>query len=425
MKQPQTFDSQNLREDFLDELIQRCLLAREATRTELDSDQYLSMRVSAYQNQCMREAHYRKTIEPQIKITESDIQEAYPFTQDQRRIRHLFTETRAAADSLYQQLKEGVPFENLAEEVFADTDLAEKGGDLGWIQWAQMEYNLGMAAFRQKLNEYSSPVQSQYGWHIIQVLDYKKNPLITRHEYELHCRKAEALLKSDQMAAEMIRNLMQNADIKVYPRIMKPVGEQLSLQLKRKPSSWDIMNEMQLSNAEVIRIRTGLREMQNEILAEVNGEPLTVGEFICDLPFVPYDALYRSYKSAMDFVFRDVAITKKARAMGLDRSEDVRRKTQLYQEYLLQLNMRKRLIRNVRVTEAEITSYYQEKQSSQFKNCPFDSVKLYIRNELLKEKRRQAVPEYIQNRFAGIKIEKYPERIHAYYESVYHPSSDP
>jgi hypothetical protein len=162
--------------------------------------------------------------------------------------------------------------------------------------------------------------------------------------------------------------------------------------------------------------------LRNEKIAEVNGQSLTVGEFVAALSFVPYDALYKSYKSALDFVFRDMVITREAKSMALDRSEDVRQKTRLYTEYMLQSKIRRALIRNVKVTEEEVRMAYREKEISQFQNIPFDSVKSYLQKELLKEKKRQAVPEFIQEKLSRVILEKYPERIHAFYDSVYRRS---
>jgi len=424
IKQPRIFDSEQLREEFLDELIQRRILAQQARRLKLDSDEYLQTRINAYRDKCLRDAHYLKVISPQIQISEADIEEAYQFTQEQRRIRHLFTETREEADSLFQLLKSGTDFKDLAREVFKDAVLADNGGDLGWVDWAQMEYNLAMTAFRQPLDKISEPVHSQYGWHIIQVTDYRKNPLITRQQYELHRRKAKSLLEQkigDRMAAEQLQSLMENTKITVFPKVMKPVGEALEAQLKRKPSRWDAMHEMQLSDTEVHAIQTSLWDRRDEKIGEVNGRTLTVGAFISALSFVPYDVACRSFKSALDFVFRDVAITQEAESMGLQRSDSVKLKTALYKEYMLQAKVRKILIKNVDVTDEEVRNIYNSK--SRFQNIPYDSVKTYIRKERIKEKRRQIIPRFVREQLNGIRVEKYPERIHAYYDSVYNSAS--
>lgn len=422
VKQPGTFDSPELRENFLDELITRRILSTEAEAMGLHRDEKLKYRIEAYRNKCMRGAHYERVIRSQIHIDETDVAEAYLFTQEKRRIRHLFAETREQADSLYRLLKSGAPFDSLAAGVFHDPALSGNGGDLGWVDWSQLDYEMAMTSFRQKVNAYSEPVRSRWGYHIVQVTDTRKNPLITRQQYEAEKNKARALLENkigDFRAQCMLETMMDDVKIQVFPRIMQAVGDQLALQLDRSPSAMDAMNEMQLSDAEVLKLQTSLWDMRREALARIDGKSFTVGEFISALTFVPYDAVVQSYRSALNFAFRDFVLTERAKAMHLDRDREVRLKTGLYREYMLQSGLRKRLVQNAAADTVEIRKAWDEARETRFRNMPFDSVKTYIGKELLKEKRREAVPRYIRNILAGTDVKLYPERIHEYYDAVY------
>lgn len=422
IKQPTIFDSKKLREEFLDELIQRQLLAEQARKMTMDSDERLKYRINAYQDKCLREAHYQKVIKPGIAINEEDIEQAYQFSQEQRHIRHLFCETEERADSLYQLLQQGIPFESVAQLVFKDTAMVNSSGDLGWVNWEQMEYDLAMAAFRQPLFKYSKPLRSQFGYHILQVIDYKKNPLITRQQYLLHRKKAKLVLESkigDKIAGEYIRKMMENVTIQVRPAVMKRVGERLVKILNRKPSPLDQMKPMQLSEAELVQLETNLWDNRHDILAEIDGRGLRVGEFISALTYVPYDAIYQSYKTALDFVFRDFVLTQEAKDMGLDNSSEVKLKTKLYDEYLLQSKLRRQVVRDITVNEDEIRTYYQANQATKYSNVSYDSVKNFIREQLLINKRQEAIANYIMQLSSNLEIKKYPELIHAYYDSLY------
>ena len=183
MKKPNMKDSKKQREEFLDDLIASRILAEEARKSGLDTIEQTAYRVAGYKKKTAGEVHYSKVIQPKIKYTEDDVEEAYMFTQEKRRVSHLFFKDSLKAAEAYQKLMNGFPFSEMAKITFEDTTLANNGGDLGLLDWNQMEYDLAQTAFRAKLNEISKPVKSFFGYHIIKVTGFEKRPLITRQEY--------------------------------------------------------------------------------------------------------------------------------------------------------------------------------------------------------------------------------------------------
>jgi len=101
IKKPDAFDSPEFREKFLDELIASRLLAQEAEKRGYYDDEKLQYKVAAYKNKALREAHFEAVIRPQFSITEEDVQETYIFLQEERKISHLFTNTKREIDSVY------------------------------------------------------------------------------------------------------------------------------------------------------------------------------------------------------------------------------------------------------------------------------------------------------------------------------------
>ena len=85
--------------------------------------------------------------------------------------------TKAEAEkqvrNLYQQLKAGKNFEELAKQYSVDLTSAANGGDLGWIKPGETVSEFEKAMDKLSPNEISQPVQSTFGWHIIQVLARK------------------------------------------------------------------------------------------------------------------------------------------------------------------------------------------------------------------------------------------------------------
>ena len=86
-------------------------------------------------------------------------------------------ELKARIDSLYQRVKAGDDFGELAKKHSQDPGSARQNGDLPWFGSGQMIPEFEKAAFSlNNPGDYSEPVRSAVGWHIIQLLE--KRPLV-------------------------------------------------------------------------------------------------------------------------------------------------------------------------------------------------------------------------------------------------------
>ncbi len=90
-------------------------------------------------------------------------------TPASRTVRHILVSSKSLADKLETQLKKGADFAALAKKYSKDTTSAKAGGKLT-ITKGQTVKPFEDAAFSLKVDQISSPVHSQYGWHIIQAL---------------------------------------------------------------------------------------------------------------------------------------------------------------------------------------------------------------------------------------------------------------
>lgn len=85
---------------------------------------------------------------------------------------------RQVRDSI---LKGELEFEMAAERYSADVATKSDGGNLGWFNKGKLVPEFENAAFKLQQGELSLPIETPFGYHIIQTLEKKENSINTRH----------------------------------------------------------------------------------------------------------------------------------------------------------------------------------------------------------------------------------------------------
>jgi len=119
----------------------------------------------------------------EYQLLQEKVQEAItadvPRTETQVWARHILVADEAIAQVIIDKLKAGEDFAKLAQESSTDTGSAANGGDLGWFGKGAMVPEFETAAFSlEETGDYTTtPVQSQFGYHIIQLIAKQDRPL--------------------------------------------------------------------------------------------------------------------------------------------------------------------------------------------------------------------------------------------------------
>ncbi len=111
------------------------------------------------------------------------------------------TEIKKKAEDVLAQAKKGANFEELAKKYSEDPGSKDKGGDLGWIIEGQTVPEFQKAAFSLNKGQISDLVKTQYGFHIIKVLDKETAHTKPFDEVKDSIRTPLLLQKVDQQAA--------------------------------------------------------------------------------------------------------------------------------------------------------------------------------------------------------------------------------
>jgi parvulin-like peptidyl-prolyl isomerase len=130
-----------------------------------------------------------------------------PDMEDQVWAHHILVADKETAEEVLGRLKEGDDWEELAAEYSEDEYSKDRGGDLGWFTYGMLVPEFADVAFNTPVDEISDPVETSYGWHLIQVLGHEERPI---NDYALEQAVQRAF--SDWMIAETEKadiNIMQ------------------------------------------------------------------------------------------------------------------------------------------------------------------------------------------------------------------------
>lgn len=109
-----------------------------------------------------------------VEATEEEIQAKYDAQKTEVNARHILVEDEATANEVKQKLEAGGDFAELAKEYSTEPQAQTSGGDLGWFGKGQMVPEFEEAAFALEPGVISDPVQTSFGFHIIEVIEKRE-----------------------------------------------------------------------------------------------------------------------------------------------------------------------------------------------------------------------------------------------------------
>lgn len=141
---------------------------------------------------------------------------------DQSHVRHILLkpneilsdkEAKQKIEDIKERLDHGTPFEEMARQ-YSDDGSASNGGDLGWLNPGDTVPAFEQVMNQLGVNEISNPVRTPFGWHLIQVLERRKQDM-SKESKRLKARQEIRARKAEEAYNDWIHELRDKAFVEL------------------------------------------------------------------------------------------------------------------------------------------------------------------------------------------------------------------
>ncbi len=160
-----------------EQVIMQEILYQEAVREKIYESDLTQTRLRLAERDALVESLLRDAVES--RMTDEAVRTWYDehlvqFRRPQVNASHVLVATEDEAKAVHAELAAGGDFATVAKAKSKDPSAAENGGNLGWFAEREMVKPFAEAAFAGEKGALLEPVESQFGWHVIQVVDKRE-----------------------------------------------------------------------------------------------------------------------------------------------------------------------------------------------------------------------------------------------------------
>ncbi len=348
------------------QMLWELLFRAEGFRLGLQRDSLVLQRIEAEKRDFLTVPNgplYR-AVAPKLEITEADLHRLYAQLDEEILIAQMVLKSERMADSLYQELKKGADFAQLARKFSADIPTALNGGQMTrYYTRGYLAPSLEEAAFSLDVGEISRPIKTAIGYHIVKLIDrrrFKPRPYAqVRRELELQLRVAKTSQFMDQWVEDLFARYRVAVNDTLGPYFVKMFVPGEGGELNRLDPARALGLSLQ---TEAISWATG-RWRAGDLVRRYN--ELNMDErvpFHCTEDFVAF---------AKRTLFPELLYAE-AKLLHLDSGEEFAQQVREITNRIVFQECRRRLVTSrVQVSEEDVMAEYQREKEGKYKGLSY------------------------------------------------------
>lgn len=345
--------------EILDTLVQMRLLIQAAYDKHIDQVEELSHVILGNKDKFLLDALYQREIASKAVPTESEIKDYYNHLEFRMRASHILIADPDTADAVLARITAGENFEQLAFDYSIDPSAKRNRGDLGYFVWGAMVTEFQEAAFAMEVGEVSPPVKTQFGYHIIKLVDKAVND--QRPDFEASYEQIKSQTANQKLTGKMA-DYMGVVKDRYKIKIDTSICDYL---LHKRESIYppQLLATLPKNDFDMEQLDRSEKEF---VLATWDGGQMTVAEYLEAIKQVAPQMKpdLDAYDSMGEFIFqvktKDILVIEAYR-QGMDNDPDYMRKMRMFKELNMADLMRNDSIpKSSSVTEGMARAYYDK-----------------------------------------------------------------
>lgn len=214
------FNSEEGIKILADEMVNQEILLKDAYDEGLDSDEEFVKELDLVKTNMLKNYAMHKIFE-EVSIDDDEIKNYYEENKETinpqvlYEASHILVKERETAEKVKQQIEEGLAFEDAAKKYSIDPS-KENGGSLGKFPKGVMvkEFQEGLDSI--EIGEISSPVKSQFGYHIIKLTNKDNVEPPTFEEIKSQVGQRLMMAKRQKAYLDKLAKIKKDVEVKKY-----------------------------------------------------------------------------------------------------------------------------------------------------------------------------------------------------------------
>jgi parvulin-like peptidyl-prolyl isomerase len=342
---------------LLDSVVVTRLLVQAAREKGIDKLPSIAEAVAANRNQFLVEAMYQNEIASKVSATDAEVRDYYNKLEFLLRGWRIAVPSEDTAKMLFERLKAGEDFGQLAYEYSVDPSAKHSRGDLGYFSYGSGDPTLEAVAFQMEPGEISPPIKGESVWHILKITE--KTPNQNRKSFqEMRPTIETNILRVKQY--RLIEDFYAGLEVAYPVKIDTAVADYLML--KRA----DLYPPQVLPNIPKNDFDESLldRNERELVLATWEGGSITLMQYLVQARRMlqanqraNFDDYAGLAMSARQLVIREM-LTREAERRKVDKTDEFKWRVRMFEEYSMADVMRDSIPKPALPTEEEIRAYF-------------------------------------------------------------------
>ena len=341
-------DTEFERNAHISKMIDDILLAESAENKGLKDHLIYISAVDYQKRKSMIDSYFVDEMDVKIEpLTDDEIRLAYAKKQRTVYVRHLYSKNKDDIEKAYDSLQSGANFVDLANEFYETAIYDSSAGYLGPVKYFGVDDVFAEAAYSTNEGQYSEPIKTRLGYHIVYVEYIIFPAILAEDEYQYRKQGIESQLRlrkqqmiSDNYVLDLMSGLevqTSNDNLMKLRYVISNLGNDIITQESNNPENADVVwtdkRIEQLANSFDRNAVLATYMLDNQI------QVFTFGEYLSWLPYLSFQESKLRLGASVGRGLRNQVIYQLSKKNGYDQDDRVKRKVEIRAvEILSELN---------------------------------------------------------------------------------------